>query len=772
MTQSNNDLCSTCAAVDYQKLVYAPTTTPRPHHPWFNTPLGSLKDIISRSGKCPVCGLMVDSLREQYRRTPKEQLAYTFYTGRPFPENEREEIASEVEKYGMQVTLDGEDIMCSIELQYFCEVRENFEDMRVPKRKDRVFVHRLLLALEPNPYGTLSFMATDWVRLQVIWSKEDSKNGPDEFNLKGRLISRQGSGRQVGEYLDISLVKGWLDQCEKKHGDKCCNPAWLAGSDDGWLEPFRAIDVEERRVVNLPAESRYIALSYVWGATSQTPEERAQRRLTSDNFSRLTQANGLDELYLPKTVEDAIGLTSKMGERYLWVDALCIIQDDIKDLSHQTARMDLVYSRALFTIIAACGDDSESGLSGLPGRGRDIFKRSARLTPEGFHLATTAGLYVNALERSTWITRGWTFQERILSRRIMVFTPYQVFWICEDAMWDEEVILEGPKPQARVLSLAFGCNDEWDDGDPKFSREALATYTLQFSLRDFTFSADVLPAFLGVVRRYEHLNNEKIHWGIPTGLFDQAITWKSGMSRRREEMHRVVCSDGEVREVKYPSWSWLGWKGLISPILHNHALWGKTAKRETGAELVFYRLLSDGEVRLVEGQGQVGDSGLKWKGESVVKGPIATDDLIISKMESIGISEAERQTTPAYDIGRLVFWTSHAVAKAKLGENKLLLHVQDHVLELKADFSQSLQDDSRCEDDGSSLKSAETQTVDLIFISRWYEIAKAEETGKLNVLLIEESVPGSGIWSRVGVAVIEETDWISLQPEWERVILA
>jgi len=354
----------------------------------------------------------------------------------------------------------------------------------------------------------------------------------------------------------------------------------------------------------------------------------------------------------------------------------------------------------------------------------------------------------------------------------MVFTPYQVFWICEDAMWDEEVILEGPKPQARVLSLAFGCNDEWDDGDPKFSREALATYTLQFSLRDFTFSADVLPAFLGVVRRYEHLNNEKIHWGIPTGLFDQAITWKSGMSRRREEMHRVVCSDGEVREVKYPSWSWLGWKGLISPILHNHALWGKTAKRETGAELVFYRLLSDGEVRLVEGQGQVGDSGLKWKGESVVKGPIATDDLIISKMESIGISEAERQTTPAYDIGRLVFWTSHAVAKAKLGENKLLLHVQDHVLELKADFSQSLQDDSRCEDDGSSLKSAETQTVDLIFISRWYEIAKAEETGKLNVLLIEESVPGSGIWSRVGVAVIEETDWISLQPEWERVILA
>ncbi|KAI8724195.1 HET domain-containing protein [Fusarium sp. LHS14.1] len=771
MTQSNNELCSTCAAADYQKLVYAPTTTPRRDDPWFNTPLGSLKDIISRSEKCPVCSLMVDSLREQYKRTPKENLPYAFYTGKPFPENEREAIDSEVERYGMQVTLDGKDIMCSIELQYFCEVRENFENMRAPERKDRVFVHRLLLALEPNPYGTLSFMATDWVRLQVIWSKEDSNNGPDEFNLKGRLISRQGSGRQVGEYLNFSLVKGWLDQCEKEHGGTCCNPAWLAGSDDPWLEPFRAIDVKERRVVNLPPQSRYIALSYVWGATSQTPEERAQRHLASDNFPRITQVNGLDELYLPKTVEDAIELTSKMGERYLWVDALCIIQDDIKDLSHQTARMDLVYSRALFTIIAACGDDSEAGLSGLPGRGRDIYQRSVCISPEGFHLATTAGLYVNApLERSTWNTRGWTFQERILSRRIMVFTPYQVFWICEDAMWDEEVILEGPKPQARVLSLAFGCNDEWDDGDPKFSREALATYTLQFSLRDFTFSADVLPAFLGVVRRYEHLNNDRIHWGIPTGLFDQSITWKSGNSRR-EEMHRVVCGDGEVQEVKYPSWSWLGWTGMISPILHNFQLWEKTVKREAGAELVFYRLLSDGEVRLIEEPGQAGDSGLKWKGESVIKGPISTDDLLVSKMESIGISETDKQVTPAYDTGRLVFWTSHAVAKARFRQNKLLLHIQDQVLELKADFSQSFQDGFPREDDGSSLKPVEeAQRVDLIFISRWYEIADGKETGKLNVLLVEQSA-GSSIWSRAGVAVIEETDWIHLEPNWEMVIL-
>ncbi|RSL56222.1 hypothetical protein CEP54_008973 [Fusarium duplospermum] len=759
-------------AVDFQMLIYASKSSPGPDDPSPNSPLGTLKDIISRSDKCPVCNLIVDSLRERHKKTPREHFADVFYGRKPLPENGEEEVDPEVEEYDMRVTWGDTDIKCSIEPQFFCEVWEDFENVRLAEKKHDFFVHRLLLTLEPNPYAVLSFMATDWVRLHAIWSKEDSSDSPGKFDLNGRLISPQGSGRQVGEHLDISLVKGWLDKCEKEHGDKCCNPPWLAGSDDSCLEPFRAIDVKERRIVNLPSQSRYIALSYVWGASSQTPEQQAQRRLTSDNSSRLTQVNGLDELSLPKTVGDAMEFTSKMGERYLWVDALCIIQDDIKDLSHQTSRMDLVYSRALFTIIAACGDDSESGLSGLPGRERDIFNRSVRLSPEGFHLAPTAGLFVNApLERSTWNSRGWTFQERILSRRIMVFTPSQVFWICEDAMWDEEVILELPKPRVRVESLAFGCNDEWDDRDPKFTSKALVTYIMQFSMREFTFSADVLPAFLGVVRRYEHLNNEVIHWGIPTQLFDQSLVWKAGTERRKEK-HRFVCGDSEVREVPYPSWSWLGWTGSIGPILPNHKLWGETNMGKKGAGLLFYALLSDGQVRLVEGLGQAVDSGLRWKGETVVKGPIATDDLIISKMESFGISEENTHVTPAYDTGRLVFWTSHAVVNTKVGEEKLLIQLQDEALELKASFSQSFQAAlHRKEDTPSSKTAGETQSMDLIFISRFYEIADAEETGKLNVLVVEQSVPDSGIWSRIGVAVVEETDWVRLEPNWEMVIL-
>ncbi|KAM0426361.1 hypothetical protein ACHAPT_008402 [Fusarium lateritium] len=592
-----------------------------------------------------------------------------------------------------------------------------------------------------------------------------------------------GSGRQVHELLDIPLVQGWLHKCENEHGDKCSNPAWLGGSDDNWLETCRAIDVKERRIVNLPPQSRYIALSYVWGSCNQTPEQCSQRRLTVGNFSRLAQANGLDAVSLPKTVEDAIELTAKMGERYLWVDALCIIQDDIKDLSYQTSRMDQVYSRAVFTIIAACGDDSEAGLAGLPGRERDILKRSVRVSPGGLNIAPTAGLFVNApLELSTWNSRGWTFQERLLSKRVLVFTSWQVFWLCEVATWDEEAILELPEPRVRVQPQSFGCNDEWDDGYPKFSKDALDTYITQFCMREFTFPADVLPAFLGVIRRYEHLNKEKIHWGLPTERFDQALVWKHG-TERLEEKYRVVSGDSQLHEVSYPSWSWLGWTGFISPSHYNEYLAEKMANGELGPELVFYSLMSDGDVELVGGAKQpvaCDKPGLKWKGETVVKGPVIVENSIVSRMRDIVISGEEATNPPAkaptYDTGRLVFWTSHASVKARAGEEKLPIEVEGQELELKASFSRSSRASlrqSREEGDESSPGQPEGKpNVDLIFISRFYEIAQSEETGKLNVMIVEQEVPGSEVWSRLGMAVIEETDWIRLEPRWEMVILA
>lgn len=68
---------------------------------------------------------------------------------------------------------------------------------------------------------------------------------------------------------------------------------------------------------------------------------------------------------LPKTIADSLRLVSKLKERYLWVDALCIVQDDDLELVEQTAQMDLVYAKALFTVVVAVGTNADGGLPGL-----------------------------------------------------------------------------------------------------------------------------------------------------------------------------------------------------------------------------------------------------------------------------------------------------------------------------------------------------------------------------------------------------------------------
>ena len=90
-------------------------------------------------------------------------------------------------------------------------------------------------------------------------------------------------------------------------------------------------------MIAAPPHCRYLALSYVWG----DPKEMGSRRwlMKAAHVDESQLHNGLDLDLLPKTITDAMALVSKIGERYLWVDALCIVQDDFKELAEQTSQM-------------------------------------------------------------------------------------------------------------------------------------------------------------------------------------------------------------------------------------------------------------------------------------------------------------------------------------------------------------------------------------------------------------------------------------------------
>jgi hypothetical protein len=124
------------------------------------------------------------------------------------------------------------------------------------------------------------------------------------------------SGRKLGGQIDFELLKSWMYHCEANH--ECYKFSEEA------LSQLRVINVYERCVVTPPPGCRYVALSYVWGSINISNTEAA-----------------LPEK-LPQTIEDAISAVKELGEWYLWVDALCIAQDDPDHKMAQIQNMDQI----------------------------------------------------------------------------------------------------------------------------------------------------------------------------------------------------------------------------------------------------------------------------------------------------------------------------------------------------------------------------------------------------------------------------------------------
>ncbi|KAH6954352.1 heterokaryon incompatibility protein-domain-containing protein [Fusarium avenaceum] len=811
MSSNDISLCTSCAAIDFEDLFYSrpdglgPGDYARGAQPTLPC-LGTLQEILDRVETCQFCRLVIDAHKERFKRMPSG-------SSEQFGSKTEREAQDEIEEYGLCLTFHDEPMKCYLEQRPFTlemdYLHDYSDDSDVDSALGKEGVGRLSLILEPRSW--MSGTAQP-ISLQAIWP--DGIPETKEANGTGRYMSWEGTGRPVESLVDLSIPRNWIRQCEEVHGGLCSKPKWLSDSDNEWPKNCRVIDVEDGRIVDLLPTMRYVALSYVWGLSEKAIELRSERRLTRDNMSRLQQHNILEQMPIPQTIRDAMAVVKATGERYLWVDALCIVQDDPEDLSHQTGRMDLIYSKALFTIVAACGSDSGSGLAGLPSSPRDIFQRQVKVSPNGLHIMPCLNLSDgDTLKSSKWNTRGWTFQERLLSRRALIFTNSQIYWCCEGRTLDEESLLDAPGSTIVATAQEFGCYDEWESIEAKFSEEIYSTYITQFSTRQFTFPSDALPAFLGIIHRYEHLNKQKLHWGLKTIRFDQSLVWKYGRGRRRE-MYTYISEDSVARSVPYPSWSWLGWTGFIGGG-DSYQLQEVYEKMDNGRSiLTFYSLMSDGSVCPIEQSVSVskmgvspkrgddtpreesnealssevpGCSRLRWKGDTTVSGPIRMGDVLpSSEFESLDMNGDETiQSQIPYDTGRLVFWTSHTRAQIYINtDDKPRIEAQGQAVELDVNLVTEVMHTRRYfpvktigKDAFKGKSSSEINaliprhTADLIIISRWFGPNGGMETRKLNFLVVEERVPGSGVWGRIGFGLIGEDEWDKLELDWRLVTL-
>lgn len=269
------------------------------------------------------------------------------------------------------------------------------------------------------------------------WQEVIRASGHNALDEKDRLpLLRSTPSDRVG----LQRIKYWSSDCKANHGSTGRPTEW----NDLTLLDVRMIDVKDRCVVSAPAGCQYLALSYCWG----DPTKSEHLKLTKGNLAplhtpgKLSKENGR----VPSTIRDANCLTETLDYQYLWVDALCIIQDDRADKEAQLHLMDRLYKPAILTIAASAGDEVWSGLPGALPRSRSSPQSTEVINGITF-VAASKG-YIRAIESAVWSKRAWVLQERNLSSGLLVFTPRQVFWECNKATWSEELQLECFDPQS------------------------------------------------------------------------------------------------------------------------------------------------------------------------------------------------------------------------------------------------------------------------------------------------------------------------------------
>ena len=156
-------------------------------------------------------------------------------------------------------------------------------------------------------------------------------------------------------HVEALVATAWNRTCRIGHGN--CKSRDVPTEFVKLPTSFRLIDVVKKCIVPADNTFEYVTLSYVWG-------QSITFHLNTENRQKLEKEGSLTkyESLLPQTIRDAMYLVEKMYDRYLWVDRLCIVQDDTKDIS-QVASMNVIYGCSALTIAATFGANADAGVS-------------------------------------------------------------------------------------------------------------------------------------------------------------------------------------------------------------------------------------------------------------------------------------------------------------------------------------------------------------------------------------------------------------------------
>lgn len=422
--------------------------------------------------------------------------------------------------------------------------------------------------------------------------------------------------RPIPLRVDLELVQSWLNECR---GHKQCTQSRNAqqlNSAQLFAGGFRLIDVLEGRLVEKTEPCEYVALSYVWGKLEPPPlctREENLFALCEPSSLHLPQDDRITRGRIPNTIADSIALCQSIGYRYLWVDSLCIIQDNFEEKRRLIHGMDCIYENASLTLVALSGCDSDAGLAGISPRspGHDNAGR-----PHLFHQAqSTCGIGIGRISleeqirSSYWNTRAWTYQEQLLSPRKLYFGSDEVFYECayhtrregyaleeqnysrvrEGAPWYGRNIAEGPDDKAydqqlRIPGSLSDAREVWRDDDA--FQNIVSTYTR----RSLTEPGDILNALTGIYHKYYHcaeVQDATISGfqGIPMRCFFRGLLWFTPDYQHKRKM--------VATGLRPSTWSWISWVAPVDFASARGARFPASAKGEAHISSEAYSLVDE-----------------------------------------------------------------------------------------------------------------------------------------------------------------------------------
>lgn len=383
------------------------------------------------------------------------------------------------------------------------------------------------------------------------------------IHLQALDDSQPMRGRQITPYIKQqrqNIARQWLEKCEHEH----CND-----EDAGLVPNLALIDLKQRCIVRPHGPVRYAALSYVWGKSPQ----KMYSTTTQQEFETKGALHS-KQGFLPQTITDAMDLAAHIGLDYLWVDSLCILQDDEANRDYFISRMGTIYSTSVITIVDANGDHAGSGLIGMS----SPRKPRSTATVQGMQLcATTCSLDRpwKEYDACAWVQRGWTYQEMLLSKRLLLVTRARLQFVCNHTVYLEETHPHSPRTSdwtMPTLSTVPICRSA-AVGDSNLHLYDKAVQ--KFTKRDLTYELDVIPAFDAVFKALHKGTSAKSLFNLPDVEIEETLLWKS-----HDHCYFGSLSGKDWSRVarrrypdQLPSWSWAGWRGQIRYDRYTPLIW-------------------------------------------------------------------------------------------------------------------------------------------------------------------------------------------------------